>query len=140
MWWSLFLRDRWSAIALGRPVLINLEDSDVSMLTEDDFIEDEPDMPALFPINRVQVLAFIHSVKLSEIMGMVLRQQFSVNAEISRRQNKVPVVSHCDMAMGSWMSNLPPELKFSVKDKGNHNFCGTAACSVLYCTLPCAPL
>lgn len=122
MWWSLFLRDRWSAIALGRPVLINLEDSDVSMLTEDDFIEDEPDMPALFPINRVQVLAFIHSVKLSEIMGMVLRQQFSVNAEISRRQNKVPVVSHCDMAMGSWMSNLPPELKFSVKDKGNHNF------------------
>lgn len=122
MWWTLFLRDRWSAIALGRPVLINLEDSDVSMLTEDDFIEDEPGLPALFPVNKVQILAFIHSVKLSEIMGIVLRQQFSINAEISRRQNKIPAVSQCDMTMGSWMNNLPPELKFSVKDKNNHNF------------------
>lgn len=122
IWWSLFLRDRWSAIALGRPVLINLEDSDVLMVTEDDFLEDEPGLPALYPINRIHVLVFIHSVKLSEIMGMVLRQQFSINAEISRRQNKISVVSHCDMAMGSWMSNLPPELKYSVKDKSNHNF------------------
>lgn len=122
VWWALFARDRWGAVGLGRPVMINLEDSDVPMLTEDDFIEDEPGFPSLYPINRIQVLAFIHTVKLSEIMGMVLRQQFSVNAENSRRQNKVPVVSHCDMAMGSWMSNLPPELKYSVKDKATHNF------------------
>lgn len=122
VWWALFARDRWGAVGLGRPVMINLEDSDVPMLTEDDFIEDEPGFPSLYPMNRIQVLAFIHTVKLSEIMGMVLRQQFSVNAENSRRQNKVPVVSHCDMAMGSWMSNLPPELKYSVKDKANHNF------------------
>lgn len=122
MWWALFARDRWGAVALGRPVLVNLEDSDVPMLTEEDFIEDEPGLPALYPVNRTNILAFIHTVKLSEIMGMVLKQQFSINAEISRRQNRVPVVSHCDMAMGSWMKNLPPELKYSVKDKANHNF------------------
>lgn len=122
MWWALFTRDRWGAVALGRPVLVNLEDSDVPMLTEDDFIEDEPGLPALYPVNRTHVLSFIHSVKLSEIMGMVLKQQFSINAEISRRQNRIPVVSHCDMAMGSWMNNLPPELKYSVKDKSHHNF------------------
>lgn len=121
MWWSLFQRDRWVAVSLGRPVMINLEDSDVPMLTEDDFNEDEANLPSLYPVNRVNVLYFIHSVKLSEIMGLVLRQQFSVNAETSRRQNKVPVVSHCDLAMGSWMNNLPAELKYSVKDKVNHH-------------------
>lgn len=122
MWWSVFQRDRWVAVSLGRPVVINLEDSDVPMLTEDDFNEDEPGYPSLYPVNRVNILYFIHAVKLSEIMGLVLRQQFSVNAENSRRQNKIPVVSHCDMAMGSWMNNLPPELKYSVKDKTSHNY------------------
>lgn len=121
MWWSLFQRDRWVAVSLGRPVVINLEDSDVPMLTEDDFIEDEGNLPSLYPINRENVLYFIHSVKLSEIMGLVLRQQFSVDAETSRRQDKVPVISHCDLAMGSWMNNLPPELKYSVKEKSNHH-------------------
>lgn len=122
MWWSLFLRDRWASVALGRPLLIDLEDSDVVMITEDDFIEDEPNQPSLYPVNRIHVLVFIHAVKLSEIMGMVLKQQFSINAEISRRRNKVSGVSHCDMAMGSWMNNLPPELKYSVKDTSNHKF------------------
>lgn len=122
IWWSLFLRDRWAAVALGRPVLINLEDSDVPMITEDDFIEDEPGSPSPYPVNRIHSLYFIHAVKLSEIMGFVLRQHFSVDAENMRRRNKVPSVSHCDMAMVSWMQNLPNELKYKVKDNANHNF------------------
>lgn len=121
MWWCLFQRDRWVAVSLGRPVLVNLEDSDVPMLEEEDFNEDETGLPSLYPVNRQNVLYFIHSVKLSEIMGLVLRQQFSVNAENSRRMNKMPVVSHCDLAMGSWMNSLPPELKYSVRDRENHN-------------------
>lgn len=121
-WWSLFMRDRWVAVSLGRPLVINLEDSDVPMLEEDDFNEDEPGFPSTYPINRVNMLYFIHAVKLSEIVGLVLKQQFSVNAEKSRRQKKVPVVSHCDMAMASWMNSLPPELKYSVKDRSNHNY------------------
>lgn len=122
IWWSLFLRDRWAAVALGRPVQINLEDSDVPMITEDDFIEDEPGMPSPYPRNRIHCLYFIHAVKLSEIMGFVLRQHFSVDAENMKRRNKVPSVSHCDMAMVSWMQNLPEELKYKVKDTSNHNF------------------
>lgn len=136
MWWSLFVRDRWIAVSLGRPMFINLEDSDVPMLTEDDFIEDEPGLPSLYPFNRVHALYFIHTVKLAEIVGLVLRQQFSVNAENSRRQNKVPVVSHCDMAMGSWMNSLPPELKYSVKDKPSHTFL-TATLHAQYYTVLC---
>lgn len=122
IWWSLFLRDRSAAVALGRPVLINLEDSDVPMITEEDFNEDEPGMPSPYPPNRIHSLFFIHSVKLSEIMGFVLRQHFSVDAENMRRRNKVPSVSHCDMAMVAWMQNLPEELKYKVRDNANHNF------------------
>lgn len=122
IWWSLFLRDRWAAVALGRPVLINLEDSDVPMISEDDFNEDEPGVASPYPANRIHSLYFIHAVKLSEIMGFVLRQHFSIDAENLRRRNKVPSVSHCDMAMVSWMQNLPEELKYKVRDNANHNF------------------
>ncbi|KAG5358183.1 Cutinase transcription factor 1 alpha [Yarrowia sp. B02] len=104
VWWVIFFRDRAIAVSLGRPVMINLEDSDVPMLTEDDFIEDEPDYPSPYPVNRLHSLYFIHAVKLSEIMGLVLRQQFSVGAEHSHRLNRIPV------------------LKYSVKDMGSHNF------------------
>lgn len=122
IWWSLFVRDRSVAMALGRPAMINLDDCDVPMITEDDLNEDEPGLPSPYPTNRVQVLFFINSVKLSEIIGYILRQQFSVGAERSRKQNKYPSISYCDMAMASWMKNLPEELRFSVSDSRNYDF------------------
>lgn len=136
MWWSLFVLDRWVSVSLGRPLVINLEDSDVPMITEEDFNEDEPGHPSLYPANKTNILYFIHAVKLSEIIGLVMDQQFSVSAEISRRKKKVPFVSHCDMALGSWMKSLPPELKYSVKDKSNHNFF-KAALHAQYYTVLC---
>jgi hypothetical protein len=122
IWWSLFVRDRSTAVAMGRPVMINLEDSDVPMITMDDFNEDEPNQPSPYPVNRVHALYFIASVKLSEIMGLTIKEQYSVGAENSRCQNKVPDVSQCDMAMAAWMNNLPSELKYSLKDRRNHDF------------------
>lgn len=136
IWWSLFLRDRWVALSLGRPVLINLEYSDVPMITEEDFNEDEPGFPSPYPPNKINSLYFIYSVKLSEIMGFVLRQHFSVDAENMRRSNKVPSVSHCDMAMVSWMQSLPEELKYKVKDSKAHNFF-TALLHAQYYTVLC---
>ena len=52
IWWTLFTRDRSVAVALGRPIGINTDDSDVEMVTEDDFIEDELDTPAEYRLTQ----------------------------------------------------------------------------------------
>lgn len=105
IWWSLFTRDRSVAVALGRPCHINLDDSDVEMLTEDDFIEDEPDQPSEYPPDPVHVQFFLQYVKLCEIMGLVLSQQYSVAAK-GRRQNAIDL-THSDMALADWLQHCP---------------------------------
>jgi hypothetical protein len=67
IWWTLYTRDRSVAAALGRPTHINLEGSDVEMVSEDDFIEDENVQP-----NTAHVQFFLQYVKLCEIMDLVL--------------------------------------------------------------------
>ncbi|CAN6603154.1 hypothetical protein TRVA0_002S02278 [Trichomonascus vanleenenianus] len=136
IFWCLFVRDRYTASALGRPTMINLEDTDVPMITMEDLNEDEPGNPSVYPQNRKHGLFFIHSVKLSEIVGYVLRQQFNVSAECSRRQNKAPSITQCDILMATWMRNLPEELKYSVADKRHHDFL-TALLHSQYYTFLC---
>ena len=117
IWWTLFSRDRSVAVALGRPVGINPEDTDVEMITEDDFIEDEPDRPAEFPQDPIHVRFFINYVKLCEIMGLVLSQQYSVASKF-RRTNAMDL-THSDMALADWFQHCPKDVSY---DKNNHNF------------------
>lgn len=117
IWWTLFTRDRSVAVALGRPVHINTDDSDVEMVSEDDFIEDEVDQPAKYPPNPVHVQFFLQYVRLTEIMGLVLSQQYSV-ASKARRQNAIDL-THSDMALADWLQNCPKEVYW---EKPGHNF------------------
>jgi hypothetical protein len=109
LWWRLFVRDRQSALAMGRPVMINLEDSDIPLLTEEDFCKDEPGDPSPYPVNRAQALYFIHIVSLLDLAGTATK---STSQETNRS----------DLAMASWMNDIPPDLKYSVSDKKNHDF------------------
>ncbi|WEW59337.1 Transcriptional activator of fatty acid utilization [Emydomyces testavorans] len=120
IWWTLFTRDRSVAVALGRPVNINIDDSDVEMLTEDDFIEDEADSVAEFPPNSIHVQFFLQYVKLCEIMGLVLSQQYSVASKY-RRTNAMDL-THSDMALADWLQNCPREVYW---DRNRHHFCTT---------------
>ena len=117
IWWTLFTRDRSVAVALGRPVQINTDDSDVEMVTEDDFVEDEGDQPAKYSPNNVHVQFFLQYVRLCEIMGLVLSQQYSV-ASKARRQNAIDL-THSDMALADWLQNCPKEVYW---EKPKHNF------------------
>jgi uncharacterized cupredoxin-like copper-binding protein len=130
IWWSLFTRDRSVAVALGRPCHINLEDSDVEMLTEDDFIEDEPDQPSEYPPDPVHVQFFMQYVKLCEIMGLVLSQQYSV-ASKGRRQNAIDL-THSDMALADWLQNCP---KIVYWEMPRHHFWSALLHSNYYTTL-----
>src|SRR4051812_3851739 len=98
------------AVALGRPVHINTDDTDVEMVSEDDFLDDEPGYPAEYPPDPLHVQFFLHHVKLCEIMGLVLSQQYSV-ASRARRQNAIDL-THSDMALADWMINVPEEMRY----------------------------
>ncbi|KAK3390857.1 fungal-specific transcription factor domain-containing protein [Podospora didyma] len=130
IWWTLFTRDRSVAVALGRPCHINLDDSDVEMLTEDDFIEDEPELPSEYPADPVHVQFFLQYVKLCEIMGLVLSQQYSVAAK-GRRQNAIDL-THSDMALADWLQNCP---KIVYWEMPRHHFWSALLHSNYYTTL-----
>ncbi|KAK6371523.1 Transcriptional activator of fatty acid utilization [Exophiala oligosperma] len=117
VWWSLFTRDRSVAVALGRPVSINTDDSDVEMITEEDFIEDEGDPSSEYQPDPVHVQFFLQYVKLCEIMGLVLSQQYSV-ASKARRTNAIDL-THSDMALADWLQNCPREVYW---ERSRHHF------------------
>ncbi|KAJ8609511.1 hypothetical protein MRB53_039069 [Persea americana] len=101
---------------------INVDDSDMEMLTEDDFIEEDlpPESELRFPPNRNHVLYFIQSVKLTEIMGVVLSRQYSA-ASRKAQQHQSLDLTHSDMALANWLMSLPPEMQYrcskSVKEQ-----------------------
>ncbi|CAP71515.1 uncharacterized protein PODANS_6_1270, partial [Podospora anserina S mat+] len=131
IWWTLFTRDRSVAVALGRPCHINLDDSDVEMLTEDDFIEDDTDHPTgEHPPDPIHVQFFLQYVKLCEIMGLVLSQQYSVAAK-GRRQNAIDL-THSDMALADWLQNCP---KIVYWEMPRHHFWSALLHSNYYTTL-----
>ncbi len=130
IWWTLFTRDRSVAVALGRPCHINLDDSDVEMLTEDDFNEDEPDQPSHYPADPIHVQFFLQYVKLCEIMGLVLSQQYSVAAK-GRRHNPIEL-THSDMALADWLQHCPKIVYWEVP---NHHFWSALLHSNYYTTL-----
>lgn len=130
IWWTLFTRDRSVAVALGRPCNINLDDSDVEMLTEDDFIEDEPENASGFNPDPIHVQFFLQYVKLCEIMGLVLSQQYSV-ASKGRRQNAIDL-THSDMALADWLQNCP---KLVYWEMPRHHFWSALLHSNYYTTL-----
>lgn len=117
VWWTLFTRDRSVAVALGRPVSINTDDTDVGMVSEDDFIEDEVDSSAEYPPDHIHVQFFLQYVKLCEIMGLVLSQQYSVSSK-ARRTNAIDL-THSDMALADWLQNCPREVYW---ERPRHHF------------------
>ncbi|TLS29464.1 hypothetical protein PpBr36_01364 [Pyricularia pennisetigena] len=130
IWWTLFTRDRSVAVALGRPVHINLDDSDVEMLTEEDFNEDEPGLPSKYPPDQRHVQFFLQYVKLCEIMGLVLSQQYSV-ASKGRQRNPIDL-THSDMALADWLQNCP---KIVYWEMPRHHFWSALLHSNYYTTL-----
>ncbi|KAL1305076.1 hypothetical protein AAFC00_002010 [Neodothiora populina] len=131
IWWTLFTRDRSVAVALGRPCGISIEDADVEMVSEEDFIEDEPDKPAEYPPDPVHVQFFLNYVKLCEIMGLVLSQNYSASSQ-KRGHNNAIDLTHCDMALADWLQNCPKEVYW---DKNNHQFWPALLHSNYYTTL-----
>ena len=104
-------------MALGRPTQINTDESDVEMITEDDFNDEEADVTAENMPDHVHVQFFLQYVRLCEIMGLVLSQQYSV-ASKARRTNAIDL-THSDMALADWLQNCPREVYW---ERPRHHF------------------
>ncbi|GKU22326.1 unnamed protein product [Fusarium langsethiae] len=108
IWWTLFTRDRALAIALGQSVSIDLDDCDVEMLTEDDFIEhdrkeDGPEHPG-----TVQVQFFLQYLKLSKLIGLIVNKYSKLTGTCQEQNDTIPV----GLALSRWMQECPMSLRW----------------------------
>lgn len=87
------------------------------MVTEDDFIDDEVDRPAEYYPDPVHVQFYLNYVRLCEIMGIVLSQQYSV-ASKARKHNALDL-THSDMALADWLHNCPKEVYW---ERSRHHY------------------
>lgn len=96
----------------------------MEMLTEEDFIEEDldPGMTLQYPYVRNHVLYFIQSVKLTEIMGVVLSRQYSAASRKAQQYQSLDL-THSDMALANWLMSLPPEMQYHCsKSQQEQNF------------------
>ncbi|CZR53606.1 related to CUTINASE TRANSCRIPTION FACTOR 1 BETA [Phialocephala subalpina] len=112
IWWTLFTRDRSIALALGRPIQIHLEDSDVDIINVDDFIDEDGS-----DTNWKHVLFFLEYVKLCRIMDDILLQHYSTSSK--DRHPDAMALTRCDMALAEWLENCPQDLRW---DPMNYDF------------------
>lgn len=122
IWWTLYRRDISTAMSIGRPVAINLEDCDVEMVSAEDFVDSEGPIIEPGSDSEINISYFIFSVRLHEILALVMRIQFTVGAERLRRLHLLPDVTQCDYALAEWISQIPPVLNYSIKDDSRHQF------------------
>jgi len=126
IWWTLFTRDRSVAIALGRPPHINMEDSDVEMISEEDFIDDRTG-----PEDMLHTQFFLQYVKLSLILDHVYLQHYSVRAK-SRKRDPALLASF-DMTLADWLKKCPREVRWG---HSKYNF-WSAYLYIIYQTTVC---
>lgn len=126
IWWSIYVRDRHAATALGRPMRIHDDDCDVEMLDESDF-DDDIDDERLYGISKRELAQYvIQMAKLSVIcefsgppkfcgprvdirkVGSILKNAFPLS------DDNVDLVRNSLMGeLVAWLSQLPAEMQYN---------------------------
>jgi hypothetical protein len=142
VWWSVYILDRWTAAATGRPQTIFDDDCDVEYpnVSADweevmDVIPNsaEGESHARFPsilakdnptTGSIPIYqSFVELIKLSEILGHILKGLYTPLAkQHSERHGSNGIVSYVDDALSKWRNSLPEELKFNQMNEKNDEF------------------
>lgn len=124
VFWGAFVCDKLQSLYLGRPVAINLRDSQVSREFLDLYEEQEPfvlppsmpspSTPDIFGVSidaipLHSVSTFQHLCMLSKIMTSIINRFYVVGATFSNAQNSLHQV---EKALQQWRDNLPADLDF----------------------------
>ncbi|KZL74672.1 cutinase transcription factor 1 alpha [Colletotrichum tofieldiae] len=110
LWWSIYIRERQCAAALGLPNRIRDEDCDIEPLEVEDF---EHAFSPTLPTNKIQeyTLYFIGIAQLSRVLGRVVHGGFLPSKSLSasdRSQMKNDLVR--------WRQSLPPAMQLGGDD------------------------
>ncbi|KAE9380146.1 hypothetical protein N431DRAFT_361501 [Stipitochalara longipes BDJ] len=111
IWWTLYTRDRSVAAALGRPCHIDMMDSDVEMITNEDFIEDDAEP------NATHIQFFLSYVRLSIVMDRIMLENYSTKAKPN-----AAVFTQCDQALIDWLDSCPRKVRWV---EGRYEFWST---------------
>lgn len=97
VWFSTYVMDRWHCALMGRPLAIADADCDVTL---PDVVDSHMEL-------------FVQHVKLSGILGEILRRVYSprARAHLSDPTKMVPIVQHLQAALGEWHRLLPSHLQ-----------------------------
>ncbi|PVH75076.1 hypothetical protein DL98DRAFT_14852 [Cadophora sp. DSE1049] len=115
IWWSIYVRDRHAAAALGRPPRIQDDDCDVELLEVSDFDMEETNHPHIFAASRrYHTLYMMEMSKLAILLGKVLKTEYSAS-----RHSTPSTPSYSEtltLELNSWQQQIPPELACSELD------------------------
>ncbi|CAG9943013.1 unnamed protein product [Clonostachys rosea f. rosea IK726] len=118
--WALYMQDRWTALAYGRPVHIHDDDWTTEDLTEADFADNEDHSP----LNQgdkqrsfvfTGMLQYINMVQLTKILSSALSTFYTARA--SRGQDTILLYQRAQPlfeALRQWSNNIPPELQMGI--------------------------
>lgn len=106
LWYSAYITDRWCCAVMGRPLAIADSDCDVDLplITGSD--------------NNADLTMFVNFVKLSGILGEVLRRIYSPKAKLNGYKTKAmeQTVWSLHKMLEEWFNNVPNEYKITEHD------------------------
>lgn len=109
LWYSVYVTDRWCCAILGRPLAIADSDCDVDLSSAD----------KLNPTEDLTI--FLSFVKLSRILGEVLRRLYSPRAKANGYKTSTveQTVGSLQKMLEDWYVGVPDDYKISESDLHN---------------------
>ncbi|KIV84077.1 hypothetical protein PV11_06051 [Exophiala sideris] len=108
IWWSLFIRDRHIAAALGCPMHIQEADCDVEMLQEADFSDDQSRDASYDLSARSHGLYMMQMTELSIVLGHIIKAAFAPTKSSTLEAD----TSRVEQELAQWEAQLPSEMKY----------------------------
>lgn len=112
LWYSCYITDRWCCAVMGRPLAIADSDCDV-------------DLPLIYgPDGKEDLTMFVNFVKLSGILGEVLRRIYSPKAKVNGYKTKAmeQTVWSLQKMLEEWFHNVPNGYKITENDLSDIRF------------------
>ncbi|UDD55176.1 hypothetical protein AFCA_002815 [Aspergillus flavus] len=108
IWWSIYVRDRHTAAAFGRPCRIRDDDCDIEPLTEDDFMFDSDYDQSVVPSQESFHISYaIEMSKLAILLGDILIAEFSPG-HTAKGNSDPEALAH---RLKQWEGQIPSDLR-----------------------------